>query len=69
MSFFDRGEPEKFLLFIRNFSMTTVATGNLDMDAKIQYFSTLVHGEALHKFDLLSADVEKYRNPKCGLLY
>ena len=43
-SLFDHGEPEEFLFFVRNFCMTTVATGALEMDLKIQYFRTLVRG-------------------------
>ena len=30
----------------------------LGMDANIQYLRTLVHGEALRQFELLSSDVE-----------
>ena len=30
----------------------------LDMDAKVQYLSTLVRGEALCQFDFLYADVK-----------
>ena len=58
MSLFDHGEPGEFLLFIYNFNMTLAATGTLDTDADIQYLCTLVHGEELHKFDMLSSDVE-----------
>ena len=43
MSLLDHGEPEEFMLFIRNFNMTLVATGTLEMDVKIQYLCTLVH--------------------------
>ena len=45
-------------MFVCNFNMTLGATGKLDMDAKIQYLCTLVHGEALHQFDLFSTDVD-----------
>ena len=58
MSLFDHGEPGEFLLFIYNFNMTLAATGTLDTDANIQYLCTLVHGEELHKFEMLSSDVE-----------
>ena len=36
MALFDNGEPEEFLLFIRNFKMTLEASGTLKSDAKIQ---------------------------------
>ena len=58
MYLFYHGNREEFLLFIRNFNMTLAATGTLDMDAKIQHICTLVRGEELRQFDLLSADVE-----------
>ena len=52
------GEPEEFLFFISNINMNLTATGMLETDTKIQYICTLVHGEALRQFDLLSTDVE-----------
>ena len=55
---FYHGEPETFLLFIRNFNMTLAVTGTLEMDAKIQYICTLVSGESFHHFELLSTDIE-----------
>ena len=58
MSFFGHGDPEEFILFICNFSMTLAETGTLDMDTNIQYLHTTGNGEALCQFDLLSADVE-----------
>ena len=58
MSLFDHGKPEDFLLFIRNFNTNLAATGMLNMDTKIQYLCTLLHGEVLRQFDLLSADVK-----------
>ena len=51
-------EQEEFLLLVRNFNMTLAATGMLEMDSKIQYLCTLVHGEALRQFELLSADIK-----------
>ena len=47
MSFFDNGELEDFLLFVRNFNMTLVATGTLETGSNIQYLCTLIYGEAL----------------------
>ena len=58
MSLFDNGEPEEFLLFMRNFNTALAASGILEAGAKIQYLPTLVRREALHHFDLLSDDVE-----------
>ena len=57
MSLFDHGKPEEFLLIILSFNMTLAATWTLDMDAKIQYLCTVVCGEELRQFDLLSADI------------
>ena len=56
ISLFDNGGPEEFLLFIFNFNMTLLASGNLDPTAKPQYLCTIVCGEALHQFDSLYAD-------------
>ena len=56
-SFFDNGEPEEFLLFVRNFNMTFSASGTLEMSSKYQYLRTLVHGEALRQFYPLFADI------------
>ena len=57
MALFDRGKPEEFLLFLRNFNMTLEASGTLAYTAKIQYLSTLVRGESLRQFDRLSTEV------------
>ena len=62
MFLFDHGKPEEFLLFINNFNMTLLAIGTLDTEAKIQHLCTLVCGEALSKFDLLSTDVKNTKN-------
>ena len=51
---FDNREPEGFLLFIHNFNMTTEASETLKAGSKIQYLRTLVCGEELHEFDVLS---------------
>ena len=58
MSLFDNGNTEEFLLFVRNFKMNRVVSGTLETGTKVQYLRTLVHGEALHQFDLLYAGVE-----------
>ena len=54
---FFNGDPEEFFLFVHNFNMTISSSGMMDMGVKIQYICTLVHGESLRQFDLLSADV------------
>ena len=46
------------MLFVRNLNMILAVTGTLKMDAKIQYFHTLVPGEALRQFDFLSYDAK-----------
>ena len=48
----------KIFLFDHNFKMDLEASGTLQDDAKIQYLRTLVRGEALHQFDMISADLE-----------
>ena len=44
MALFDNGEPEEFLLFIRNLNMTLEASGMLVAIAKIQHLRTLLRG-------------------------
>ena len=41
-----------------NFNMTLAASDTLATGAKIQYICTIVCGEALRQFDLLSTDME-----------
>ena len=45
-------------MFIRNFNVTIVASVTLDAGTKYQYLRTIVCGEALRQFYLLSSDVE-----------
>ena len=63
MYLFDHGKPEELLLFVRNSQMTLVATGPLETEAKFQYLCTLVRGEALRQFDILSADAKNTEPP------
>ena len=58
ISLFDYDKPEEFLLSVWDFKMTLVATGTLEIDVKVQYLFTLVRGEVLRQFDLLSDDME-----------
>ena len=55
MALLYNGDQGDFL-FAHNFKMTLEASGTLQDAAKIQYLRTLVHGEALRQFDMLSAD-------------
>ena len=45
-------------MFVRNFNKILAASGMLEVGAKYQYLRTLVRGEVLCQFDLLSSDVE-----------
>ena len=58
MSLFDNGKLEEFLLFVCNFNMNLAESGMLEVDTEFQYLCTLVRGEALCQFELLSSDVE-----------
>ena len=57
MDLFDNGDPEELLFLVRNFNINLVAPGTLEMGAKNQYLLTLLLGEALCQFDLLSTDM------------
>ena len=63
MSLFDYVKPEDFLLFLKNFQTTLAAIGTLDTEGKVQYICTIVCGEALRQFDLLSTDVKNTETP------
>ena len=52
---FDNGYPEEFFYLIRNFNMTIEASGTLVDSTNIHYLYTLVRGEALRPFGILSA--------------
>ena len=41
---FENGEPEEFLLFVRNLNMTLAASGTLATGAKNQYLCTIFSG-------------------------
>ena len=43
---------------MQNFQMTLEAAGTLETEAKVWYICTLVRGEALRQFDLVSADAK-----------
>ena len=60
-SLFDHVALEKFLLIVQNFQISLAATGMLEMEAKIQYLCTLLCGEALCQFDLVSADAKNIK--------
>ena len=55
---FDNGETEEFLLFLKKINSTLAASGTLTTGAKIKYFRSLVHGEALRQIDSIFSDVE-----------
>ena len=58
MSLFDHGDPEEFLLFIRNFQTTLAATGNIETEANLQYLRTIFQVRALSPFESRFADVK-----------
>ena len=47
-----------FFCSCKTFKITPAATGTLDMEVKIHFLCTLVHGEALSQFGLLPAEVK-----------
>ena len=58
MYLFDHSEPEDFILFVKFFQMIIAATKTIETEANIQCFCTLVCGEALRHFNLVSADAK-----------
>ena len=55
MALFDNGNPKDFLFFIWDFKKNLEASVMLKSGANIQYLRTLVHGEALNRFDVVLA--------------
>ena len=49
---------QKWFRFFRSFNMTLAASGTLGTDSKVKYICTVVCGNSLRQFDLLSADTE-----------
>ena len=58
MALFDNGDPEDFLLFVRNLNMNLEASGTLATYAKFQYLHTLVRGKSLRQFEFLFSEGE-----------
>ena len=58
MYLFDHSETEEFILFIKIFQMTLASSGTLETESKVQFIRTLVCGEALCQFDLVSSDAK-----------
>ena len=58
MFFFNNGDLDEFLLFVRNVNMTLEESGMLEMAAKVQYLHTHVCEEQLRQFGMLSDCVE-----------
>ena len=54
---------QRVFLFLINLQMTLAATGTLETEAKFQCLLTIVRGEALRQFDLLSDDVKIWKTP------
>ena len=58
MSLLDHGEPQEFLLFVRNFKMTLAATGTLETKEKVHYLFNLFRGGVLYQFYFVSSDAK-----------
>ena len=55
MSTFEDGQPEELLTLIKNFIITIYGTGIMPPSEIINYLRTILHGEALRKFDELTS--------------
>ena len=51
------GNPEEFLLFVQNSQMNIDASVSISVSANIWYLHTLLCGEVLRQFDMLSVEV------------
>ena len=57
MTLFDKGNPEEFLLFMKNLKMTIKALVNLTTRTNIMNPLTILHGEAIYQFNTLCDQV------------
>ena len=57
MVLFDNGNPDEFLLFVRNFQINLEASVTPASVTKIQYLCRIVRGKALHQLNMLSVEV------------
>ena len=51
------GEPEEFLIFIRDYQKALEATGAMSAIGRIRYLCTLLRGEALRNFNNISYSI------------
>ena len=68
MAFFDNGEPEDLVSFVRFFKMTIEASGILVANSKLCYLRTLIYAKALSKFDFFY-NRHTYKPAYIGLRY
>ena len=57
IALFDKGNPEEFLLFVKNLKMMLKVLGMLSASTKRKYLRTLLCGRALHQFATFHAQV------------
>ena len=57
LALFDNGDPEEFLLFVRNFQITLEASVLLTSSANIKSICMLLYVEALHQLGTLSVEL------------
>ena len=59
---FKNGKPEEFLQMMKYFNTATDGTGTTPTKRKTQFLLTMLRGEALREFDVLSSQVGSTTN-------
>ena len=54
---FENGKPEEFLQMTKDFKNATDGTGTTSATGRIQFLRTMLRGEALREFDVISSQV------------
>ena len=57
MDLFDNGNLEEFILLMQNIKIIFETSGALTSNTKLQYFHTLLRGEALLEFEILCVQI------------
>ena len=57
LALFETGEPEEYLIFIRDFKKTLKSTGVTKVRGFIQYPHTLLHRETPHYFYSIGSSI------------
>ena len=59
---FENGKPEELIQMMKDFNTATDRTGTTSDNGKIQFLRTMLRGEALREFDVITSQVGSTTN-------